>query len=81
MLDAAIPGITEPSCLPPTRSAECVCLMEEVRDMSTCPSDARSPQVCPDEMSTPRISERRVPFSMQPGQPACSDSEDERQGT
>lgn len=58
-----------------------VCHMEEGRDGSTRPSDARYPQVCMDEMRTHRIRETRVPLPMQPGQPAGDDSEDRRQGT
>jgi hypothetical protein len=73
--------ITELWCLPPKSRAEFVCQMEEVRDVSTRPSDARYPHVCMDEMRKHRISETRVPLPMQPGQPACDDSEDKRQGT
>ncbi len=75
------PWLKEQWCLPPKSSAEFVCQMEEVLDVYTRPYDARYPQVCMDEMSKQRISETRVPLPMQPGQPACYDSEYERQGT
>lgn len=55
--------------------------MEEVLDVYTRLYDARSPQVCMDEMSKQLISETRIPLPMQPGHPACYDSEYERQGT
>ena len=55
--------------------------MEEVLDVYTRPYDARYPQICMDEMSKQLISETRVPLTMQPGHPACYDSEYERQGT
>lgn len=75
------PWLKEQWCLPPKSSAEFVCQMEEVLDVYTRPYDARYPQVCMDEMSKQLISETRVPLPMQPGQPACYDSEYERQGT
>ncbi len=75
------PWLKEQWCLPPKSNAEFVCQMEEVLDVYTRPYDARYPQVCMDEMNKQLISETRVPLPMQPGQPACYDSEYERQGT
>jgi transposase len=75
------PWLKEQWCLPPKSSAEFVCQMEEVLDVYTRPYDVRYPQVCMDEMSKQLISETRLPLPMQPGQPACYDSEYERQGT
>jgi transposase len=75
------PWLKEQWCLPPKSSAEFVCQMEEVLDVYTRPYDERYPQVCMDEMSKQLISETRLTLPMQPGQPACYDSEYERQGT
>jgi hypothetical protein len=75
------PWLKEQWCLPPQSNAEFVCQMEEVLDVYTRSYNERYPQVCLDEMSKQLISETRVPLPMQPGQPACFDSEYERQGT
>src|SRR6185312_2546462 len=75
------PWLVEEWCLPPKSSAEFVCQMEEVLDVYTRPYDERFPQVCMDEMSKQLVSETRVPLPIQPGHPACYDSEYERQGT
>jgi transposase len=75
------PWLKEQWCLPPKSCAEFVCQMEEVLDVYTRPYDERYPQVCMDEMSKQLISELRIPLPMQPGYPACYDSEYERQGT
>ncbi len=75
------PWLKKQWCIPPRSSAEFVCQMEEVLSVYTRPYDERRPQVCLDEMSRQLISETRIPYRMQPGQPACFDYEYERHGT
>lgn len=52
-----------------------------MRDIFIRTSDVQNPQVCLGEMREQRISEALTLLPMQPGQPACGDSKDERQGT
>jgi hypothetical protein len=67
-------------CLPPERSAEFVCQMEDVLAVYERPDDARFPQVCLDETSKQLIGEVRTPVPVAPGQPAREDYEYERKG-
>ena len=55
--------------------------MESVLEVYTRPHDPARPLVCLDETSKQLVAETREPIPMQPGQPARSDYEYERNGT
>jgi hypothetical protein len=62
--------VTEPWCLPPEADASFVWPMEDVRDVSTRPSDPRRPQVGLDEPSRHRRADTREPRPRVPSHPA-----------
>jgi hypothetical protein len=75
------PWLKEGWCIPPGRSAEFVCQMEDVLEVYQRPYDPRRPQVCLDEASKQLVAETRVPVPAAPGRPARVDYEYERKGT
>lgn len=68
-------------CIPPERSAEFVCAMENVLEVYHRRYDPKRPMVCMDETSKQLVKETRVPQPPGPGQPARFDYEYERNGT
>ena len=68
-------------CIPPKRSAEFVCHLEDVLDVYCRPADPRRPVVCLDELSTQLVGEVRMPLPFRPGQIARYDCEYVRHGT
>jgi hypothetical protein len=55
--------------------------MEDVLDVYTRPHDPARPLVCLDEATKQLVKETRPPIPMEPGRPACTDYEYERNGT
>jgi hypothetical protein len=49
--------------------------MEDVLDVYRQEQDEKRPLVCMDESPKPLIGETRVPLPMEPGKPACFDTE------
>ena len=55
--------------------------MEDILDVYCRPYDPRYPVVCLDEASKQLLGDLREPLPMEPGRPACVDSDYERRGT
>jgi hypothetical protein len=67
--------------IPPQANAAFVAAMEDILDVYQRPHDPDQPVVCLDETTKQLIKETRVPIPPQPGQPARTDHEYERNGT
>ena len=74
------PWLRKEWCIPPGRSAEFVCHMEDVLEVYRRPLDPKHPLVCMDELPYQLISETRIPLPLQPGQTQCYDYEYKREG-
>lgn len=75
------PWQEEEWCIPPEKSGEFVCRMEDILDVYTEREDPRYPVVCIDELTKQLVGETRVPLPLEPGQPRRYDYEYERKGT
>jgi hypothetical protein len=53
--------------IPPQANADLVCTMENVREVYTRPYDPQRPQVCVDDMSTPRVVTRAYRYAPRQG--------------
>ncbi len=62
-------------CIPPQRSAEFVCAMENVLEVYQRSYDPKRPVVCMDETSKQLVKETRVPIAAGPGRVRCFDYE------
>ena len=67
-------------CIPEKNNAAFVCAMEDVLDVYKLPQDPTNPLVCMDESSKQQVKETRTPIPMKQNQPACYDTEYERNG-
>jgi hypothetical protein len=72
--------LKEQWCIPPKANADFVAHMEDVLAVYTRPYDARTPQVCMDEVSKQLLGEKRPALPMEPGYPERQDYEYERHG-
>jgi hypothetical protein len=65
----------------PQVNAEFVAGMEDVFDVYTRARDEKRPLVCRDECPKQVIGEMKTPLPVQPGKPACFDTEYLQNGT
>ncbi|MCG6136814.1 MAG: IS630 family transposase [Nostoc sp. LLA-1] len=74
------PWLKESWVIPPEASAEFVCQMEDILQLSTRPYDPDYPLICFDESSKQLICEVRKPLPPEPGQVERYDYEYQREG-
>jgi len=67
-------------CIPPEKSADFVCCMEDVLDVYARPLDEKRPVVCMDEAGKQLVRATRPALPMKPGSVARFDYEYERNG-
>jgi hypothetical protein len=78
--NALKPWRTTSWCIAPKASADFVCAMEDMLDVSHRPADPRRPLVCIDEASKQQVKETREPLPRKVGQPMRYDDAYERNG-